>query len=167
MMGLGSATDVSLQEARERAAAARKLHKDGTDPIEAREVARIEKRLEAAKLMTFDQCAETYFNAHKPGWRNTQHVKQWSRSLELYVSPVIGPMPVEQMDVPLVIKTLEPIWLSKTETATRVRQRIEAVLDWATASGFRKGDNPAKWKGLLDNLLPPAKKVQKVKHLAA
>jgi integrase len=167
MMGLGSVNDVTLQEARERAAAARKLHKDGQDPIEARESARTAKRLEAATAKTFDQCAETYMAAHRPGWRSARHARQWSTSLKMYVSPVIGSLPVQSIDVALVIKVLEPIWTSKSVTASRVRQRIESVLDWATASGFRKGDNPARWKDLLKNLLPPIGKVHRVEHFAA
>ena len=166
-MGLGSLDDVTLQEARERAAAARKLHRDGQDPIEAREAARSAKRLESAKATTFDQCASAYISAHRPSWRSAKHLNQWIESLRAYASPVIGPLPVQQVDVALVLKIIQPIWLSKNETASRVRQRIEAVLDWATASGFRTGDNPARWKGHLENLLAHTDKIQKVKHLAA
>jgi integrase len=166
-MGLGSLNDVTLAEARERATAARRLHRDGQDPIDAREAARTARRLEATRAMTFAQCAEAYINAHKVGWRSTDHLQQWSGSLRRYVEPVIGSLPVQQIDVALVMKTLQPIWQSKTETASRVRGRIEAVLDWATASGFRTGDNPARWKGHLENLLAPATKVHRVKHLAA
>ena len=166
-MGLGSLDDVTLQEARERAAAARKLHRDGQDPIEAREAARSAKRLESAKATTFDQCASAYISAHRPSWRSAKHLNQWIESLRAYASPVIGPLPVQQVDVALVLKIIQPIWLSKNETASRVRQRIEAVLDWATASGFRAGDNPARWRGLLENLLPPTRKIRNVRHLAA
>jgi integrase len=167
MMGLGSVNDVSLQEARERAAAARKLHKDGQDPIEARKAARTAKRLEPAKAMTFDQCAEDYIAAHSEGWRSVRNTVQWTETLKTYASPVIGSMPVPQIDVSLIIKALQPIWTSKPITASRVRRRIQAVLDWATASGFRQGDNPARWRGHLENLLPPLSKIGKVKHLAA
>jgi len=166
-MGLGSLDDVTLQEARERAAAARKLHRDGQDPIEAREAARSAKRLESAKATTFDQCASAYISAHRPSWRSAKHLNQWIESLRAYASPVIGPLPVQQVDVALVLKIIQPIWLSKNETASRVRQRIEAVLDWATACGFRAGDNPARWRGLLENLLPPTRKIRNVRHLAA
>jgi len=164
MMGLGSVNDVSLQEARERAAAARKLHKDGQDPIEARKAARTAKRLEPAKAMTFDQCAEDYIAA---GWRSVRNTVEWTQPLKTYASPVIGSMPVPQIDVSLIIKALQPIWTSKPITAGRVRRRIQAVLDWATARGFRQGDNPARWQGNLENLLPPLSKIRKVKHLAA
>jgi integrase len=166
-MGLGSLNDVTLAEARERATAARKMHHDGQDPIEARESARTARRLESTRAMTFLQCAEAYIDTHKAGWRSTRHLSQWNESLRLYIAPVIGALPVQQIDVALVMKTLQPIWREKTETAARVRQRIEAVLDWATASGFRSGDNPARWKGHLENLLPHTDKIQKVKHLAA
>jgi len=119
------------------------------------------------RAMTFSQCAEAYIETHEPAWRSTRHLQQWNESLRMYVGPVIGTLPVQQIDVALVMKVLQPIWQSKTETASRVRQRIEAVLDWATASGFRTGDNPARWRGHLENLLPPTNKIQKVKHLAA
>lgn len=166
-MGLGSLNDVTLAEARERATAARKMHRDGQDPIAARESARTAQRLEATRAMTFAQCAEAYIDTHKPAWRSTRHLDQWNESLRLYIAPVIGALPVQQIDVALVMKTLQPIWRERTVTAARVRQRIEAVLDWATASGFRTGDNPARWKGHLENLLAHTDKIQKVKHLAA
>jgi len=166
-MGLGSLNDVTLAEARERATAARKMHRDGQDPIAARESARTAQRLEATRAMTFAQCAEAYIDTHKAGWRSTRHLNQWNESLRLYIAPVIGALPVQQIDVALVMKTLQPIWRERTVTAARVRQRIEAVLDWATASGFRTGDNPARWKGHLENLLAHTDKIQKVKHLAA
>jgi integrase len=164
-MGLGSVNDLSLQEARERAAAARKLHKDGQDPIEARKAARTAKRLEPAKAMTFDQCAEAYI-ADSAGWRSVRHTVQWTETLKTYASPLIGSMPIAQIDASLVIKALQPIWTSKPITASRVRQRVQSVLDWATARGFRQGDNPAKWQGHLENLLPPLSNIRKVKHLA-
>jgi integrase len=153
-MGLGGLDDVSLAEARERAAAARKLHKDGEDPKAVRDAARLAKRVEAAKAMTFAQCAKAYINTHSAGWRSPKHLNQWNASLSTYVLPVLGPLPVAQVDRPLVMKVLEPIWTKKPETARRVRTRIELILDWATASDFRSGDNPARWKGYLENLLP-------------
>jgi integrase len=165
-MGLGSLDDVSLAEAREKAAAARKLHKEGEDPIEARESARSARRLEAARAMTFDQCAEAFISAHAPSWRSTRHLEQWNQS-RAEIRPILGSLPVQQIDVALVLKVLQPIWQSKAVSAARVRQRIEAILDWATASGFREGLNPARWRGHLENLLPQTSKVQKVKHLAA
>jgi len=165
-MGLGSLDDITLVEAREGAAAARKLHHDGVDPIEARESARTARQLEATKAMTFDQCAEAYIAAHRPSWRSDRHLKQWNESRE-YVRPVLGRLPVQQIDTGLVLKILQPIWQTKAVSASRTRQRIESILDWASASGFRQGENPARWRGHLENLLPATGKIKQVKHLAA
>ena len=114
--------------------------------------------------MVFKDCAEKYIAAHKAGWRNAKHANQWASTLEAYAYPLFGSLPVASIDTALVMKVLEPIWTSKTETASRVRGRIEAILDWATARGFRMGENPARWRGHLDKLLPARRKVQKVKH---
>jgi integrase len=137
---------------------------DGIDPIEARRAQREQKSLDAAKSMTFDACAAAYIDAHKAGWRNEKHFDQWSNTLNTYAGPVFGSLPVQAVDVGLVMKALEPIWQTKSETASRVRGRIESVLDWATVRGYRKGDNPARWRGHLDKLLPPRSKVRKVEH---
>ncbi|MEI8396285.1 MAG: integrase arm-type DNA-binding domain-containing protein [Rhodospirillaceae bacterium] len=170
-MGLGSLADVSLSEARTAVAEARKLLKAGTDPIAKRdaerEAARVAAALAAARAMTFRQCAERYIEAHQAGWRNDKHRYQWTATLQAYVYPVLGDLPVQAVDLPLVLKVLEPIWSTKTETAARVRGRIEAVLDWATVRGYRTGDNPALWRGRLSHLLPARNKVQKVEHHAA
>ena len=117
--------------------------------------------------MTFDKCAEKYIAAHESGWRSEKHGAQWRSTVKTYVSPVLGGLPVQAIDVGLVMKVLEPIWTSKTETASRVRGRVEAVIDWATTRGYRTGDNPARWRGHLENLLPHRSKVQKVVHHAA
>ena len=117
--------------------------------------------------MTFDECAKAYIDAHKAGWRHAKHHEQWRNSLARYVSPVFGSQPAAAIDVALVMKVLDPIWTTKPETAVRVRGRIEAVLDWAKARGFRDGDNPARWRGHLSNLLPRRSKVRAVKHYAA
>jgi integrase len=117
--------------------------------------------------MTFRECAEAYIAAHKAGWRNPKHAAQWPSTLETYVHPVFGALPVQAVDVGLVMKALEPIWQTKPETASRVRGRIEAALDWATARGYRKGENPARWRGHLDKLLPARGKVRKVEHYPA
>ncbi len=166
-MGLGSLDAVRLAEARERAAECRKLRERGKDPIEERDAQRAVVAAENAKLMTFDQCAAGYIAAHRAGWRNTKHASQWENTLATYVSPVFGKVTVRSVDVGLVIKALEPIWSAKPETASRVRGRIEAVLDWAAARGFRDADNPARWKGRLDKLLPRPSKVRAVEHHAA
>jgi len=123
--------------------------------------------LRSQKAITFKQCAEQYIDAQSDGWRNSKHVKQWGTTLETYAYPHFGDLPVAQVDVTLVHKALEPIWRTKTETASRVRGRIEAVLDWAKARGYRAGENPAQWKGHLENIFPARTKVRKVKHHSA
>jgi Arm DNA-binding domain len=163
-MGLGPVHIIPLAEARKRAAECRRMRLDGIDPIEARGARRNEKKLEAARTMTFDACAAAYIDAHKAGWRNAKHREQWPSTLNSYASPVFGSQPVQAVDVGLVMKALEPIWQTKPETASRLRGRIEAVLDWATVRGYRKGENPARWRGHLDKLLPARSKVRKVEH---
>jgi integrase len=166
-MGLGPQHSVSLAEAREKALAQRKLRLAGSDPIAARKAARMITKLADASTMTFRQCAEAYIASHKAGWRNTKHAAQWPSTLATYVNPIFGDLPVQAIDVGLVMKTLRPIWETKTETASRVRGRIESVIDWATASGHRQGENPARWRGHLENLLPKKTKVRRVEHHAA
>jgi integrase len=163
-MGLGPVNVISLAEARKRAAEYRRMRHDGIDPIESRRTLRDQKKLEAAKSMTFDACAAAYIEAHKAGWRNEKHRDQWCNTLNSYAGPVFGSLPVQVVDVALVMKALEPIWKTKPETASRLRGRIEAVLDWATVRGYRKGENPARWRGHLDKLLPARAKIQKVEH---
>jgi integrase len=166
-MGLGPLHIVPLAEAREKARECRKLRHEGVDPIEARKAKRAEERLAAATAMTFQECAERYIEAHRAGWRNPKHAAQWPSTLTTYVYPVFGSLPVQAVDVGLVSKVLEPIWQTKPETASRVRGRIEAVLDWATVRGYRQGDNPARWRGHLDKLLPARNKVRKIAHHSA
>lgn len=163
-MGLGPVCDVSLAQARREAQACRELLRDHIDPIEARKARRAAALLDAAKAMTFKECASAYIEAHKAGWRNEKHAAQWGATLETYAYPVLGDLAVQQVDVGLVLKAIEPIWATKTETATRVRGRIEAVLDWAKARGYREGENPARWRGHLQNILPNPSKVQRVQH---
>ena len=166
-MGLGSAVTFGLAEARTNARECRQLVYQGLDPIEARKAERARIALETAKALPFKECAEKYIAAHKAGWRNEKHASQWDATLQTYAEPVIGKLPVQSIDTSLVMKVLEPIWSTKTETAGRLRGRIEAILDWATVRGFRVGDNPARWRGHLDKLLPSRAKVSKVKHHAA
>jgi integrase len=166
-MGLGPTHTVSLAEARQKALECRKARLDGLDPIEARRGKRIQTKLDAAKAMTFAACAERYIASHKAGWRNPKHAAQWPATLGTYVFPVFGSLPVQAVDVGLVMKAIEPIWVQKPETAGRVRGRIESVLDWATARGYRQGENPARWRGHLENLLPKKSKVRRVEHHAA
>jgi integrase len=166
-MGLGSLDTYGLSEARERARYCRKLRDEGKDPIEERNAARLAVKLEAAKAMTFEQCAEGYIAAHRAGWRNGKHRDQWSSTLATYVNPIFGALPVRTIDTGLVMKAVEPIWNQKPETASRVRGRIESILDWAAARGHRAGENPARWRGHLDKLLPRKTKVRSVEHHAA
>ncbi|KQQ24090.1 integrase [Methylobacterium sp. Leaf122] len=166
-MGLGSAITFSLAEAREKALTCRKLCAEGIDPIEARNARRDAARIEAAKAITFRQSAAAYIEAHKAGWRNAKHAAQWAATLDTYAHPAFGDLPVQAVDTALVMKAVEPIWATKPETATRVRGRIEAILDWAATRGFRRGENPARWKGHLTNLLPKRSRVKKVEHHAA
>jgi len=166
-MGLGSTHTLSLAEARDVALICRKQRLAGVDPILARHAARSAARLDAAKAMTFKQCGEAYIEAHKAGWKNDKHAAQWPATLKTYAYPVFGDLPVQSVDVGLVMKVLEPIWATKTETASRLRGRIENVLDWARVRGYREGENPARWKGHLDHLLPERGKVSKVEHHAA
>jgi len=163
-MGLGPVHTISLSDARELATEARKLVKMGIDPIDARDAHQALKLFEAAKGISFKSAAEQYINSHKAGWKNPKHIAQWGSTLATYVYPVIGNLSVQAIDVGLVMKALEPIWTSKPETAARVRGRIENILDWATARDYRDGDNPARWKGHLENLLPARGKVQTVRH---
>ncbi|MGE4037005.1 MAG: tyrosine-type recombinase/integrase [Hyphomonadaceae bacterium] len=163
-MGLGSALDVALADARIDADAARKLVRKGLDPIEERKLARKKAIAEAVRAMSFKQCAEAYIAAHEASWKNPKHRQQWSRTLETYAYPVFGDLPVNSIDVALVTKVLDPIWQTKTETAARVRGRIESVLDWASVRGLRDGANPARWRGHLQRALPARSKVQRVRH---
>jgi integrase len=166
-MGLGATHTIGLAEAREKARECRRLRLDGIDPIAARKVARSRARLDAAGAVTFKDCAERYITTHRAGWRSPAHAAQWPSTLGTYVYPVFGPLPVQAVDVGFVLKALEPIWIAKPETASRVRGRIESVLDWATARGYRQGENPARWRGHLENLLPKKSKVRQVEHHAA
>jgi integrase len=166
-MGLGPVHTVSLAKARERARDCRGLRLNDVDPIAERQAGRLKAKLDASRAMTFKQCAEVYIAAHQASWKNKKHAAQWPSTLATYAYPIFGGLPVQSIDVGLVTKALEPIWNTKTETASRLRGRIETVLDWATARGYRQGDNPARWRGHLDKLLPGRAKVQKVEHHAA
>lgn len=159
VLGLGPVRDVSLALAREKAHRLRLELLDGLDPAQSRKDARQASREQRAKSLSFDAAASALIDSKRPGWRSDKHADQWTATLRAYASPVFGSLDVAQVDTPLVVKCLQPIWTSKTETATRVRQRIEAVLDWATVSGHRQGDNPARWKGHLEHLLAAPQKV--------
>lgn len=166
-MGLGAVHTISLAEAREQAQAARKLLLQGIDPVEEKRKRLGALRSADAKTLTFDECAAKYIASHRTGWKNPKHAEQWVSTLAAYASPHFGNLPVNAVDTGLVLAALEAIWQGKSETATRVRGRIESVLNWATVRGYRKGENPARWKGHLDTLLPARSKVAKVQHHAA
>jgi integrase len=166
-MGLGPLALYGLQEARARALDARRQRHEGIDPIEARRAERARQRLDAAKAITFQQCAESYIAAHRAGWRNDKHAGQWSATLAAYAHPIIGALPVQAVDTGLVLKVLEPVWTAKPETASRVRGRLESILDLAKVRGYRDGENPARWRGHLDKLLPARSRVRQVEHHAA
>jgi len=163
-MGLGPLHTITLAEARVKAKDCRTLLLDGKDPLDARLATKVADALERAKMLTFDQCAAAYIAVHRAGWKNAKHAAQWESTIATYAGPVIGALPVSEIDTALVVKVLTPIWHAKTETATRLRGRIESILDWATVSKFRTGENPARWRGHLDNLLAAPAKIAKVDH---
>jgi integrase len=164
--GLGAVHTVTLEQAREKAADARRIIRDGGNPREARREARQAVLVAQAKSMSFDDAAKAYVEGHKAGWSD-KHGKQWPATLTRYTSPVFGNLPVSAIDTGMVMRVLQPIWSSKNETASRLRGRIETVLSWARVQGYRSGENPALWKGHLDHLLPARGKVHKVVHHAA
>lgn len=166
-IGLGPYSEVSLAEARETARGHRRKVREGIDPLLEKQRAKAAARVGTAKAKTFKECATAYIDAHKAGWKNDKHSKQWGATLETYAYPVLGSLAVSTVDTGLILDALRPIWATKTETASRLRGRIESVLDWAKVSGYRDGENPARWRGHLDKLLPARSKVQKVEHHAA
>src|SRR5216683_1045868 len=166
-MGLGPFPDISLAEARAKATEHRKQRHEGIDPLDAKAAQRQAQRVSDAKGRTFRECAIEFIEKNRAGWRNAKHAAQWGSTLEAYVYPVVGDLPVAAIDAGLVVRVLDPIWAAKPETATRVRGRIEAVLDAATVRGFRQGPNPAQWKGNLAHILPARAKVRRVEHHAA
>jgi integrase len=166
-MGLGSFPTVTLAEARSKARQHRSLVKQGIDPIASRRAASSAASAERQAQRTFAEVAAQYISQHEKSWKNAKHQAQWAATLRTYAEPSIGKLLVRDIRAAHVIGVLEPIWTTKTETATRVRSRIELVLDYAAARGFREGLNPARWKGNLDAALPKASKVARVRHHAA
>jgi len=165
-MGLGSASLLTLAEARAKALEARRMLASGQDPIDSRHAEREAARASQANTKTFGDCALACIEAKRPEWRSGKHADQWRRTLEAD-GAVLWAMPVASIELRHVLQALEPIWTSKTETASRLRQRIEAVLDWATVRGFRSGDNPARWRGNLESLLAKPSKAKAKGHHAA
>ena len=172
-MGLGPLGTVTLAEAREAARDARKLLLQKIDPIDARAADEAAKRVIERKAKTFRECAEAYIDAHKDSWTNKKHAAQWGATLKAYcypdppARPVWNDLPISAIDTGMVLEVISPLWKTKTETASRLRGRIESILDWATIRGYREGLNPARWKGHLDKTLPKRSKVQKVRHQRA
>jgi len=158
--GLGAAHTFGLAEARERARRFRQQLAEGVDPIAQREA----QRRGAARAVSFGTVAEMYLAAHAPSWRSPVHIQQWKSTLRDYILPVLGDLSVAEIDTGAVLRVLEPLWHSKPETASRVRGRVEMILDFAAARGWRGGGNPAQWRGHLDHLLPPPAKVKPVEH---
>ena len=163
VMGLGSYDDLSLADARRKARELRSAIANGRDPLEEKR-ARRQAVQEALSVLTFDEAARRYIRAKSHEWRNPKHGDQWRNTLSTYASPVIGKMRVDAIEMRHIERILEPIWVEKTETASRLRGRIESVLDWATAGGHRTGDNPARWKGALEHRLAKPGKVKKIVH---
>ncbi|PKO50244.1 MAG: integrase [Betaproteobacteria bacterium HGW-Betaproteobacteria-21] len=166
-MGLGGFPDVTLAQAREKARKARSDIEAGIDPIAQRAAARSALMAARGTETTFEEAARKFIDAKSAEWANLKHAAQWTATLETYAFPIVGKLQVCDVTLAHVVKILEPIWTTKTETATRLRGRIESVLDWATVRGYRHGDNPARWKGHLDKVLPKPSKVATVEHHAA
>lgn len=163
-IGLGGFPDVTLSEAREEAREVKRKIKRGIDPVAERKAARRALVDEQSKALPFEKAARMCHTAKAHEFRSEKHRRDWLSSLEHHAFPVLGKMPVAEIELPHVLQALEPIWHEKTETATRVRQRIESVLTWATVSGYRNGENPARWEGNLKEVLPNPSKITKVKH---
>lgn len=166
-MGLGPLHTIGLADARLHAIECRKQKLVGVDPIDARRAIKAQLRHNSASARTFKHCADAYIESHKDGWRNAKHADQWKSTLEAYAWPYVKNKTTQEITTEDVLKILKPIWRDKTETASRLRGRIEAILDWATAHGYRTGENPARWRGHIENLLPKRSKVSKVQHHAA
>ncbi len=164
-MGLGSYPDVTLSRAREKAREAREMIEQGLDPIEEREQKR--RTLGKKRNISFKEATRRCFEKKSTEFRSRKHAQNWISSVENYAFPVIGKMSVSDIDLSDILAVLEPIWTEKTETATRLRQRLEYILNWATVSGYREGDNPARWSGHLDAILPKPAKLKKIKHYKA
>lgn len=173
-IGLGPFPEISLAEARENARTLRKKIRDGIDPLQEKRKA----KLASSKAKTFEQCALAFIEDKKIEWRNDKHVKQWSSTLTTYAFPLIGQFPINAIDNDAILLVLRQevstkdgststLWNARNETASRLRGRLESILDWAKVSGYREGENPAAWQGNLKHVLPAPGKVQKVEHHAA
>jgi integrase len=166
-MGLGSLNLVPLAAARDIAVECRRQVLSGLDPLEERGRIKRVRQLEQARSITFQEAAEQCIASKKPEWKNAKHAQQWTNTLRAYAYPAFGTLSVSDLDTDLVLKAIEPIWISKAETASRVRQRIETIWDWARARKYVEGENPARLRGHLDKILAKTAKVKRVKHHAA
>ena len=161
-LGLGSLADFNLKEARQRARAARQLLADGIDPLEAKKAAKTAKAVASIKQITFREAATAFIDQHQKGWKNEKHRSQWTSSLETFVFPIIGRLAPRDIDTGAVLRVLEQhhqkypdarLWDAIPETASRIRGRIESILDWSKTRKYRDGDNPAAWRGNLKFVL--------------
>lgn len=166
-MGLGGYPGLTVADAFEAARKARTAIAEGIDPITQRKAAKSAIRAAQAQSITFAGAARAYIACHRAGWSNAKHAQQWENTLSTYAFPKIGSMLVGDVALPHVLSIVEPLWQEKTETASRVRNRIELILDWAAARKYRSGENPARWRGHLDKLLPKPTKIAKPVHFAA
>lgn len=167
--GLGSYPDVTLAAARERAAEMRKMLASGRDPLDEKKSTRSALVAASAKTITFDSAAKLYIDSHKEGWRNAKHIEQWRSTLQTYASAKIGALDVSKIETAHILSIFQKdqLWTEKTETASRLRGRIESILDWCTVHKYRSGENPARWKGHLDKLLPAKNRVMQREHFPA
>ena len=163
-VGLGAYPGTSLAKAREKAQTLRNARTSGVDPMVAKREQIREQKLQQAKSKTFETCATEFIEFSKPAWRNAKHTQQWTNTLTKYAFPIIGQSAISDIQTDDIVRILLPIWQEKTETATRLRGRIESVIDWATVSGWRKGDNPARFKGHMEYLLPKVRVGSKSHH---
>ncbi|CFL24495.1 tyrosine-type recombinase/integrase [Burkholderia pseudomallei] len=166
-MGLGPVHTVSLADARIKAQDCRRMLLEGIDPLEAKRAKQQAERRQNTRSLSFRECARQYIETHRKSWKNEKHAAQWGSTIETYANPVIGNHMVAEIETDEIMRVLEPIWAEKTETATRLRGRIESILAWATVRGYRTGLNPARWKGHLDHLLPKPSSLRKTNHHSA
>ena len=166
-MGLGGTHALTLAQARDKASTCRNQLANGIDPLTARTAENVATRLRQARTITFADAATQYIATHETSWKSAKHATQWRNTITKYCGPVFGNLAIADVNTDLVLQVLEPIWPTKCETASRLRGRIESVLNWAKSKGYRTGENPAAWKGHLDATLPSTSKVKNVKHLPA
>lgn len=163
-MGLGPLSSISLAAARAESARCRDLLREGIDPIEARKAEQKKRALETSGPRLFKVAAAEYIAKHRAGWKNAKHAQQWENTIATYAEPTLGDQDVRDIDTTMIVRVLQPIWMAKRETAFRLRGRLECILDAEKALGHREGENPARWRGHLDKLLPKQNRRKKIKH---